>query len=272
MENNRIPVFAAREEDEQLARELAARLDSRLILQEEDIAGLPLWLRYDEKGLSLTDGVMTVRADLARTARRMRQSNLHKELLVRAAKVRGGSGQDSGQTGEGTAPGEKTQPLAIDATAGLGDDALLLAAAGFSVRLYEADPVIAALLGDGLRRAALETDLPLLTQAVSRMTLFAEDSIAAMRSLPCRPDVILLDPMFPERKKSASIGKKFQILQQLEKPCGDEEELLAAAIAACPRKIVIKRPRKGPHLAGIKPDYTLEGSAIRYDCILPAGR
>lgn len=41
-----------------------------------------------------------------------------------------------------------------------------------------------------------------------------------------------------------------------------------AAIAASPRKIVIKRPLKGPYLADIKPDYSLVGKAIRYDCFL----
>ena len=166
----------------------------------------------------------------------------------------------------------KENALAVDATAGLGDDSLLLAAAGFRVRLYECDPVIAALLRDGLRRARLTDDLPLLVEAAARMELFEEDSIQAMHHLPETPDVILLDPMFPKRQKSASIRKKFQLLQQLEKPCGDEEELLAAAIAAGPRKIVIKRPRKGPSLAGVTPDYVMEGSAIRYDCILPAAR
>ena len=45
-------------------------------------------------------------------------------------------------------------PRAVDATAGLGEDSLLLAAAGFEVTLCEADPVIAVLLEDALTRAA----------------------------------------------------------------------------------------------------------------------
>lgn len=43
-----------------------------------------------------------------------------------------------------------------------------------------------------------------------------------------------------------------------------------AAIAAGPRKVVIKRPAKGPYLAGIKPNYSIDGKAVRYDCIVPA--
>ena len=41
-----------------------------------------------------------------------------------------------------------------------------------------------------------------------------------------------------------------------------------AAVSAGPRKIVIKRPLKGPFLAGRKPDYSITGKTIRYDCLL----
>ncbi len=49
----------------------------------------------------------------------------------------------------------------------------------------------------------------------------------------------------------------------------DEEALLRAALAAHPRKVVIKRPVKGPHLAGVKPSHSVAGKAVRYDCIVP---
>ena len=160
-------------------------------------------------------------------------------------------------------------PTAIDATAGLGEDALLLAAAGFSVQLYEYDPVIAALLRDALRRAAA---VPELAAIVERMQLFEADSLVALPQLPEPPDLILLDPMFPARQKSALIKKKFQLLQQLERPCAEEDALVNAAIAAHPRKVVIKRPLKGPYLAGRKPSYSLTGKSIRFDClVLPRG-
>ena len=81
------------------------------------------------------------------------------------------------------------------------------------------------------------------------------------------PDVIYLDPMFPERSKSSLVKKKFQLLHELERPCDSEEELLEAAISARPRKIVIKRPRKAPSLAGRAPSHTLSGKKIRYDVI-----
>lgn len=158
-------------------------------------------------------------------------------------------------------------PTLIDAAAGLGNDGLLLAAAGFKVTLCEYNPVIAELLTDSLRRAA---EVPALASAVSNITVRTGDSIPFMKESGVRPDVIYLDPMFPESGKNALIKKKFQLLRQLELPCSNEEELLEAAIAAGPHKIVIKRPIKGPYLAGRKPSYSIEGKAVRYDCLVYA--
>ena len=78
-----------------------------------------------------------------------------------------------------------------------------------------------------------------------------------------------LDPMYPERRKSAAVGKKFQLLHELERPCANPEELLDAALAVHPRKVVVKRPVKGPYLADAKPSYSLAGKAVRFDVIVP---
>jgi 16S rRNA (guanine1516-N2)-methyltransferase len=222
------------------------------VREEAPAASDGLLLRIDGDGLSLVDGELTMRGDFA-TAKmrsRIRAGALSQELLVRAAKIKN--------------PDHRALS-AIDATAGMGEDSFLLAAAGFSVRLYETDPVIAALLRDALRRAA---ETPDLAPIASRMELLEGDSVQAMRALSSPPDLILLDPMFPERRKSALIKKKFQLLHQLERPCENEEELFAAAVAARPHKLVIKRPVKGPVLAGHKPDYAISGKAVRYDCFV----
>lgn len=159
------------------------------------------------------------------------------------------------------------EPTLVDATAGLGQDSLLLAAAGFSVTLIECNPVIAAMLVDAIERARRD---PELADAAGRMRVIEGNSLKVLRDLSMPPDVVYLDPMFPGRSKSAAVKKKFQLLHRLEMPCEDEMTLLEAARAAHPRKIVIKRPVKGPHLAGVKPDYTLRGKAVRYDCIVMA--
>lgn len=209
-------------------------------------------LEQGSSGLILTDGSLSLTADFVPMIPRLRQDILGKELLVRAAKLK-------------KRPDDKTPPVLIDATAGLGEDSILLAAAGFSVKMYEQNPTIAALLEDALKRAAA---VPELAAIAARMELINADSIEAMRNTKEPPDVIYLDPMFPERKKSALIKKKFQLLGQLEMPCANEKELLDAAIAAHPHKIVIKRPAKGPPLAGMKADYSVSGKTIRYDCLV----
>lgn len=214
-----------------------------------------LELRRGPNGLEVSDGHMELRGDFSSMTARLKPANLSHELIVRAAKLK---------------PADDTGRLtAVDATAGLGEDSLLLAAAGFDVVLYERNPVIAALLQDALERAR---GIPALAVAAGRMHVVEEDSVEALRRLGMAPDVVLLDPMFPAKQKSASAKKKLQIIQRLERPCEDERALLEAAIAANPRKIVVKRPAKGPYLAGKKPSYSLAGKAVRYDCIALGGR
>ncbi|MFQ5493972.1 MAG: class I SAM-dependent methyltransferase, partial [Phycisphaerae bacterium] len=66
------------------------------------------------------------------------------------------------------AMGRRHGPLqVVDATAGLGRDAFLLACMGLSVHMVERNAVLAALLGDGLRRAQAATD-PNLAAIIKR--------------------------------------------------------------------------------------------------------
>lgn len=206
-------------------------------------------LEQRPEGLTLTDGELELRGDFTTELSRLKYNNLTHEFIVKAAKIKN----------------PDHELIAVDATAGMGEDSILLAAAGFTVELYEYNHVIAELLRDALDRAA---NIPELSEIVSRMHLHEENSIEALKQLNYVPDVVVLDPMFPERQKSASVKKKFQLLQKLESPCGDENELMAAALSSGAHKIVVKRPAKGPCLAGIKPSYSLEGKAIRYDCIV----
>ena len=212
---------------------------------EEMARAAGLELRHEECGLVLAGDGMELCADFAAMLPRIRPDRLSGELLVKVARIKG-------------------EPAArvFDATAGLGEDSFLLAAAGFDVVLCEANPVIAALLEDAL------------APIVARMHLRQVDSVAELgriaQSAEPHPDVVYLDPMFPARQKSAAVKKKFQLLHHLECPCANEEELMTAALSVRPRKVVVKRPPKAPHLAGIKPSHSIEGKAVRYDCIVPA--
>ncbi|MBP3879250.1 MAG: class I SAM-dependent methyltransferase [Lachnospiraceae bacterium] len=238
---------------------LSVRLDLPICRDPREIGRLfDLAVLLDADGLSLFDGKMTLRGDLTHMLPRLMPGKLSAELLVRAAKLKN--------------PGPS--PVAIDCTAGLGEDSLLLATMGYTVHLFEHDLITAALLDDALRKARSSDDTAILADAASRMILHSEDSLpalSALRGRPVAPDLIYLDPMFPARKKSGLITKKLQILQMLESPCAEEAALLSAAIEANPRRIVIKRPLKGPFLADVKPAYSIKGKAIRYDCIAVRG-
>ena len=225
--------------------EAAARLREQFHSDAPEDASV---LRLDSEGLTLCSDGQELRGDFSRLLPRLK-GGVSKEFLVRAAKIKNADG-----------------PLtAIDATAGLGEDSFFLAAAGFHVTLYERNPVIYALLRDALERAARD---PQLAEIAGRMTAVHGNSIEAMPQADPAPDVVLLDPMFPARQKSALVKKKLQMIQKLEFPCLDEQEMMLAAMQAKPKKLIIKRPPKGPHLAGINPDHSIEGKAVRFDCIV----
>ena len=234
----------------QEARILADKLNIPLVQKDSPPEeSEDLILRFHKEGLSLCGEGLEMQGDLTHMIPRLKKNNLQREFLVKASRIK--------NLGD--------HPVAVDATAGMGEDSLLLAAAGYQVILYELNPVIAALLKDSLRRAS---HIPELEEIVGRMQVREGDSIQGLSGLETTPDLILLDPMFPERKKSGLIKKKFQLLQKLESPCSDEERLFDAAWKAEPRRLVIKRPLKGPYLAGVKPDYSIPGKAIRYDCFV----
>ncbi|MGO1691386.1 MAG: class I SAM-dependent methyltransferase [Marinobacter sp.] len=153
----------------------------------------------------------------------------------------------------------------VDATAGLGQDAFVLAGLGCRVSLFERNPVIHALLADGLARAALNVDC---APVVARMTLQAGSSIdwlANAQEGSHVADVVYLDPMFPHSDKSALVKKEMQVFRTIVGDDDDSEELLAAALAAARYRVAVKRPRKAPAIHGPEPGTRIEGKSSRYD-------
>ncbi|WP_203301387.1 class I SAM-dependent methyltransferase [Marinobacter sediminum] len=151
----------------------------------------------------------------------------------------------------------------LDATAGLGQDAFVLAGLGCTVTLFERNPVIHALLADGLARASLNVDC---APIVERMHLREGSSIAWLASAgPECADVVYLDPMFPHRDKSALVKKEMQLFQRVVGDDDDSEALLTAALESARYRVVVKRPRKAPAIAGPEPTTRVEGKSSRYD-------
>ncbi|KQQ68039.1 SAM-dependent methyltransferase [Pseudomonas sp. Leaf127] len=172
----------------------------------------------------------------------------------------GGSGQMIAKA-VGVQPG--VRPRVLDATAGLGKDAFVLASLGCDMHLIERQPIIAALLEDGLARARQHLDV---SDIVQRMQLLAGNAIELIRQWQGEPpQVIYLDPMFPHRDKSALVKKEMRLFRPLVGDDLDAPALLQAALALASHRVVVKRPRKAPCIDATKPGYTLEGKSSRYD-------
>jgi 16S rRNA (guanine1516-N2)-methyltransferase len=163
--------------------------------------------------------------------------------------------------------GRSKQPLQVlDATAGLGRDSFVLASRGFQVTAVERNAIVAALLADGLARAAASS----AADIAARIDLRQADAIDYLSALPVadEPDVVYLDPMFPAAQKSALVKKEMRLFQQLLHGPADaalDARLLQAARDAARLRVVVKRPARAQPLAGAVPDYELPGKAIRFD-------
>lgn len=155
------------------------------------------------------------------------------------------------------------RPQVLDATAGLGRDAFVLASLGCRVDLIERQPLIGGLLEDGLQRAASDAEV---ANIVARMRLLQGNAIELMGAWQDEaPQVIYLDPMFPHRDKSALVKKEMRLFRPFVGDDLDAPALLAAALKLASHRVVVKRPRKAPLIEGAKPGYALEGKSSRYD-------
>ena len=155
-------------------------------------------------------------------------------------------------------------PRVLDATAGLARDAFVIACLGCPVVMVEQSPVLCVLIEDALQRAAGHEDfMPILEQGFE---LVCNDSQHYMTKLDesQRPDVIYLDPMYPERKKSALVKKDMQLLQKLH-GSQDADDLLHCALGVARKRVVVKRPKGAEYLADLKPTHSMESKKTRYD-------
>ena len=172
----------------------------------------------------------------------------------------GGSGQMIAKA-VGIQPG--VRPRVLDATAGLGKDAFVLASLGCEMSLIERQPIIAALLEDGLNRGRDDGEVGGI---ISQMRLLTGNSIELIRGWEGEPpQVIYLDPMFPHREKTALVKKEMRLFRPLVGDDMDAPALLEAALALATHRVVVKRPRKAPCIDGPKPGHVLDGKSSRYD-------
>ncbi|MFA7237939.1 MAG: class I SAM-dependent methyltransferase [Phycisphaeraceae bacterium] len=296
-----VPITCSGPALEPHARAIADQFHLSLAIPAPDPSHDPL-LMLTPDGLQLRAGATCITCDfltgpLAHRIRLNTHNRFRAESLIKA--------MSPPKTGDATKELGRDAPLGwvIDATAGLGRDSMLLALAGFHVIAIEQNPVVAALFHDGLSRAL--ADPAFSARLGDRLTLRLGDAVELIPALP-PVDGIYLDPMFPPRSKSALVKKEMQLLQLLHNPRNprkddprkgdarkgdprkgnaDDERLLDAALAhvACRGqfrgrgrgefrgrgRVVVKRPRLAPPLAGRKPAFTRMDKTVRYDVYLP---
>ena len=151
----------------------------------------------------------------------------------------------------------------LDATAGTGTDAFVLACLGCHMTLIERHPVVAALLADALTRATESTEVYDITQRMSLKTGSALKYMAAQTENSF--DVVYLDPMFPHSGKNAQVKKSMQYFRDMVGKDEDADTLLIPALSLAKYRVVVKRPRKSPFLNRQKPTFSQEGKANRFD-------
>lgn len=246
-----VPAASFRQEE---AAALARRLGLPLATGREGAGSLLLVFAPDRLELRQTGphapGPLSVDFVNGAVGFRRRQQEGRRQPLSRAAGLKAGF-----------------RPTVLDATAGLGRDGFVLATLGCPVRLVERAPVIAALLADGLARAAAH---PETREIAARMQLLTDDSCGILSTLHGleRPEVVYLDPMFPPRRKSSLVKKEMRLLREIAGADPDAAQLLAAALHAATARVVVKRPRLASPLEGPTPTTAISGRVNRYDIYL----
>ncbi|GAB2908112.1 class I SAM-dependent methyltransferase [Rheinheimera gaetbuli] len=161
---------------------------------------------------------------------------------------------------------KKRDLTVLDATAGLGRDAFVLATLGASVTMVERNPLVAALLFDGLRRGAAITELSWLSE---RMHLLHSSALQALQQAST-VDVVYLDPMFPARDKSALVKKEMRAFHDVVGSDADADALLAPALQLAQKRVVVKRPGYAEYLALQAPTMSVTGKNNRFDVYINA--
>lgn len=156
-------------------------------------------------------------------------------------------------------------PTIIDATAGLGRDAFLLASLGAKVTMIERSEIMYRALKNGMALAWEAGGL--YRDIISRMFLIHGDSI---RLLPLMSaDAVIIDPMHPPRRKSALVKGEMRAIREIVGVDADQRTLIETALTIVTKRVVLKWPAKAASLTGLpKCSYQIIGKSIRFDVFM----
>lgn len=152
-------------------------------------------------------------------------------------------------------------PMVVDATAGLGRDAFLLASLGAAVTLIERSPEMHQLLAEGMERARKAGGD--VAEVISRMTLLHGDARDLLPALS--PEVVLVDPMHPTRKKSALVKHEMRLIREIVGTDEDSVDLMTVALAAASKRVVLKWPLRADPMEGLcSASHQIRGKSTAY--------
>jgi len=174
----------------------------------------------------------------------------------------GGGRQQPLARAAGLKPG--INPHILDLTAGLGRDAFVLASLGCELSLVERNPIVYELLENALERAQYHEAT---ANIVKRICLIFDNAANYLLSLDGNsyPDTIYIDPMYPQRSKSAQVKKEMQFFHQIVGQDDDASKLLDAALKSPVKRIVVKRPKSANTLGDFKAVSHISSKNTRYD-------
>lgn len=163
----------------------------------------------------------------------------------------------------------KKSVFVLDAMAGLGKDGILMAAGGAKVLSWEVSEWVYPLLLDARRRLIegktsilKRNDLWELKQGDS-FEFYKKNSDQIKKF-----DVVYLDPMYPQKKKTALSQSGMQFLQQVGYNCPSRALEYAQWVRSRNVKLVVKRPRQAEPI--IEPTSRfVESKMVRYDIYDP---
>ena len=150
----------------------------------------------------------------------------------------------------------------VDATAGLGYDSFILASLGANITLIERSEKIYKLLQEGINEAKEYGGH--ISSIVNRMDLIFGDSKNIIPKLS--PEVILVDTMYNERKKSALVKNNMRLVREIVGSDLDQIELIKIALECAKNRVVVKQPRYAESNDEIrKYSHQILGKSVRYD-------
>ena len=195
-------------------------------------------------------------------------SSLNVDFVGGATGHRFRSGEGRGQAlAKAVGMSRGVTPDIVDATAGLGRDAFLLASLGARVTLIERSATMHDLLAEGLERARAEGGR--YTETIARMTLLHGDSRILLPEL--RPEVVLVDPMHPPRHNTALVKKEMRLIREIVGTDPDAAQLMQVALESARYRVVLKWPLRGEPIPALpKPSHQISCASTRYDVFVKA--